>query len=293
MKSSRYNKLYFSLLIFSFCLAFYPFLSFSQEENNKAQISTIFFSPLQQTVIEGSIFDVSVYLDTHKESVNTINIKILFDPHKLELVRPSNGKSFVSLWIEPLSYSNINGTAQILGVIKNGLNTESGLITTITFKAIAPGITFVNIASSSKILANDGLGTEIKIESGRGIYNIVQKPPAGPRVFSDTHPFESNWYNNKNPILGWEKDSGATDFSFILDDKPNTIPDDVPETQEIQTHFTNLNDGIWYFHIKARKKSVWGATTNFVIRIDSIEPISFQPTVDILTGGGRRTVAHL
>ncbi len=241
-----------------------------------------FISPNNETILEDTIFDVMFFINSNKNNINTIELNIKFSPDKLSIVKPSGGKSLISIWLEPPKYSNTEGTARFVGVIPNGIVTESGLITTITFKAKATGQATVTISRNSRVLANDGAGTEIPVEFGRAIYTIIPKPPEGPKVFSETHPFSDQWYNNNNPVISWEKDLGVTDFSYELDNKPFTIPDNTPETGEIAS-YQNLPDGLWYFHIKGRKQGVWGATTNFLLRIDTAPPAAFTPTVEALT----------
>src|SRR3989344_6873842 len=92
--------------------------------------ATVFVSPATQTLLEGSTFDVSIYLDSKQSSVNTLDIKLKFSADKLAIVSPSSGKSLIQLWAQPPTYSNINGTVRLAGVIPNGVVTQSGLITT-------------------------------------------------------------------------------------------------------------------------------------------------------------------
>ena len=40
---------------------------------------------------------------------------------------------------------------------------------------------------------------------------------------------------------------------------------------------------MWYFHIKSSKQEVWGATTHFLLRIDTAPPAAFTPTIETLT----------
>jgi predicted secreted protein len=56
------------------------------------------FSPASGTFIEGSTFEVSVYLNTKGTSANAVEFHIDFDPNKLSVVRPSGGTSIVGLW---------------------------------------------------------------------------------------------------------------------------------------------------------------------------------------------------
>ena len=244
--------------------------------------ATLFLAPRTATVLDGSTFEVPVFIDTKGKGINTIELHVKFDPNMLSIVRPSGNRSIIGIWIEPPAYSNIDGTVKLVGVIPNGITTESGLITTITFKALVSGETSVVISPLSQVLANDGLGTEVETEFDRGIYTILPRPPEGVRVFSETHPFSKQWYNNNSPALGWEKPAGIVDFSFSFDNKPFTIPDTIADTKDTVKSYQNLPDGLWYFHIKARKQNVWGTTTHFLVRIDTALPAAFTPIAETL-----------
>jgi len=243
----------------------------------------VFFSPAQGTFTEGSTFDVSIYINTLKTSINTMELTVKFPPNKLAIVRPSAGKSLIQLWLEPPSYSNSEGTARFVGIIPNGVKTASGLITTMTFKAIAIGEATVSLGANSEILANDGLGTKVESEFGRASISIIPKGPGGVKIFSETHPFESQWYNNPNPVISWEKDTNVSDFSFALDSAPATVPDNIPDNDSTSKGYENLSDGLHYFHIKARKQGVWGAASHFLIRTDTTPPAEFTPKAEILS----------
>ncbi|MDO8265134.1 MAG: cohesin domain-containing protein, partial [Candidatus Parcubacteria bacterium] len=271
-----------SVIYFIVSPIFYPY-SYAQNGETVEKKSTIFLSPRIETVLVGSTFDVSVFLDTQGNSINAVELNLKFPTDKLTIVKPSGGKSFVSIWIESPTYSNTEGTANFIGGVPEGINTGSGLITTITFKAKATGQAIVEVLPSSKVLANDGFGTNIIFGFGKGIYAIDPKMPEGVRVFSETHPFEDKWYNNNNPVLTWEKDTGITDYSFELDNKPLTVPDNTSDSSATIASYLDLPDGIFYFHIKAKKDGVWGSATHFLLHIDTTPPVSFKPIVEVLT----------
>ncbi len=242
----------------------------------------IYLSPRSGSFVEGATFDVPIILNTKKININGIEVRINFDKDKLSIIKPSGGKSIIGIWIEPPKYDNARGTASYVGVVPDGITTDSGLIGTITFKALRPGSAAVSIGSNSSILLNDGLGTKAVIDLGRAEYDLLPKPPEGVNIFSETHPFQSNWYNNNNPVVSWEKNSGVDGFSYLLDDKPTTIPDNIINTKETLQSFENLGDGLWYFHIKASKKGAWGTAGHFLMRIDTVPPAVFKPEVDYL-----------
>ncbi len=277
-------KFFVTLLIISVAFSLYtPKSLFAANITPVSQKATISVSPHTSSFLENSTFEVPIFINSHGDSINAIELHVNFDAKKLNIIKPSSGKSVITLWAEPPSYSNVNGTVKIVGTIPNGIITDNGLITTITFKAIAPGETVVAVSNGSRVLANDGYGTEVALNVDRGTYSILYKPPEDIKVFSETHPFTDKWYNNNNPVLSWEKAANVSDFSYVLDNKPNTIPDNTAESNETGISYQNLPDGISYFHIKGHKKNTWGGTTHFPVRIDTKPPAAFTPTSELIT----------
>lgn len=245
--------------------------------------SEISITPAQATFTEGSTFEVPILINTKGRSVNTIELNLKFDPQKLSIVKPSTGKSIIGLWIQPPTYDNTKGTASIAGSIPGGIVSDSSLILSITFQAKNVGTTEVRVLDSSSVLANDGVGTQTVLTYNRGRYTILPKPPGGLTIYSDTHPFQDNWYNNNSPVLAWNKDPGIIGFSYVLDDKPNTIPENQNLLNEPTKAYQDLSDGLWYFHVKALKNSgAWSSTTNYVLRIDRTAPAQFSPKADYI-----------
>lgn len=245
--------------------------------------SALFFSPASGTFLDDATFEVSVYLDTQDSNVNAVELHVQFDPNMLSIVKPSSGTSIIGIWAEPPSYDNTKGTVKIVGVIPNGIKTNSGLITTILFKAKRTGNASISVTDTSKVLLNDGMGTATDLARGRALLVISPKASAGVAVYSDTHPAQDSWYNNNSPVLTWETDPGITGFSVAFDDKPTTIPDNVVSTTDTIKGYQNVADGVWYFHVKAFKRGVWSATTHYAVRIDTTPPAVFAPTINYLS----------
>jgi hypothetical protein len=261
-------------------ISLFPSSSLAQTSDTRER-AAISFSPHTGTFEEGSTFEIPVFLNTMGQSVHTISLHINFDPDKLAIVQPAGNKSIVSLWIEPPSYSNLTGNLILKGAIPDGLTTESGLVSTITFKALALGETRVTIAPDSEVLAGDGPGRPVELAFETGLYTILSRAPDGVRVFSPTHPFEEVWYNSL-PVFAWEKPPGTDAFSFVLDNEPLTVPDNTPESSDTSTSFSSVKEGLSYFHLKARKNEVWGGTTHFLVRIDTTPPADFKPKIETL-----------
>ncbi|MFQ6084486.1 MAG: cohesin domain-containing protein, partial [Candidatus Aminicenantia bacterium] len=277
-----------ALLLFGFIFILF-FVGFQlfvlQAKEAKAQNqpqAKLFPSPSTGSFLVGSTFDVSIIVDTDGVPINTVKVDLKFPADKLQIVSPSSGKSFISIWLKQPAYSNTKGTISFAGGVPEGINTSSGIISTITFRAIKTGEAIVRILPSSSVLAHDGKGTEILDKLIDGRYILRPKPPEGPKVFSKTHPDESRWYNNNNPIISWEKEPGVTDFSFVLDSYPQTVPNNTSDGQETTKAYENLADGLWYFHIKAQEEGIWGAPSHFLLRIDTTPPAPFKLKMEFL-----------
>lgn len=240
------------------------------------------FAPVSGTFVQNSTFQVPILIDTRGASINGIDLKISFDASKLSIIQPSNGKSIIGVWVEPPAYDNSRGTASFVGVIPNGITTSSGLVGTITFQAKGTGRATVKFMSNSNILLNDGLGTSAATNFGRAEYDLIPKPPEGVIIHSETHPSQDTWYNNNNPSVTWERELGVIGFSYVLDNKPSTVPENTILTTDTNKSYQNLTDGLWYFHVKAIKNGAWGTTGTFLIRSDTTPPADFKPKAEYL-----------
>ena len=259
-------------------------ISFGVASVAKAEGASLYLSPQTGTFFIGSTFDISVFVNTGGNNVNAVKVDLKFDQRKLQIASPTAGRSFIAVWISQPTFSNIEGNASFRGGVPSpGINTSSGLVSTITFRAIQPGEAIVSILDSSQVLLDDGKGTNILSSVGRGVYKIVIPPPEGPKVFSPTHPDQNKWYNNNSPTLSWEKEEGVTDFSYSIDNSFYGVPDNISEGDYTSVSYTDLEDEIWYFHIKAKKGDGWGGITHYILLIDIAPPaaftLSFEPTL--------------
>jgi len=263
-------------LIFISSVFLFSFLAVSCQ----AAGASLYLSPASGSFFVGSTFDISVFINTGQEDVNAVEVNLQFDPTKLQIASPTAGKSFIEVWVSQPTFSNIKGTMSFIGGVPSpGINTSSGLVSTITFRAISPGETSVIFLNTSKVLRNDAQGTNILTSATRGNYTLLIPPPEGPKVFSSTHPDQNKWYKNNNPTFSWEKEEKVTDFSYSINQDSAGVPDNIPEGDHTSVSFSEIEDGIWYFHVKATKEGVWGGTSHYVVRIDNTPPAAFTLTV--------------
>ncbi|MEK7503536.1 MAG: cohesin domain-containing protein [Patescibacteria group bacterium] len=255
-------------------------LSFTAVSAIEAAGASLYLSPPTGTFFVGSTFDVSIFMNTEKNSINAVQADLRFPAELLQVASPTAGISFVEIWADQPFYSNEEGVISFRGGVPfPGINTSSGLVSTITFRAKAQGRAVISFADSSQILLADGQGTNILKSTGIGEYNLTIKPSEGPKIFSSTHPSLTDWSKNNNPSFYWEKEWLANDFSYVLDQDPQGIPDNISEGDGNSVTLNNITDGVWYFHLKVKKQNTWSGVSNYPVQIDSTPPEAFK--VDI------------
>lgn len=257
-----------SLIVISIAvMAVSPFL---------AEAATLRLAPASGTFVVGGTFDVSILLNTEKEFINAIRAHISFPPDKLQVVSPSTGQSIVGVWTNIPNYDNKTGKVLLEGGIPKGINTEAGIISTITFRTKQVGPVAVKFLNDSQIILSDGKGTQVLSNVQNAVFNFVLPPPRGPDVSSDTHPDQSQWYSNSNVVLRWANALPVEGYSFNLSDNPADPPDDISDGSITATRYSNIASGNHYFHIKAYGMGVWGGVTDFAINVDTDPPAKFD-----------------
>lgn len=237
-------------------------------------------APTSGTYEVGSLVDISILVDTGGEAVNAVSATLLFPPDKLQVVNPAASTSFISVWVTAPTYSNSAGTVSFQGGLPNpGIKTSAGVISTITFRVTSPGKASLKFGPTAEVLKNDGQGTNILSSTGTAELTLKTPPPAGPEVTSPSHPDQGTWYNNNQVQFSWTAIDKATGYSFIFDQSPKTIPDEIPDTVTTAVSLKAATDGVWFFHLRA-KTDIWGGVTTFPVKIDTTAPASFTPKVD-------------
>ncbi|HEY4515189.1 MAG TPA: cohesin domain-containing protein [Candidatus Paceibacterota bacterium] len=271
-KASKQLKRFSLIAISIFVLGLTSTL-YAQSESG----ASLYLSPVAGSYAVDDTFSVSVYVNTSGRTVNAVEADLSFPPDKLQIVSPSIGKSVIGVWVGQPSFSNISGTISFRGAIPNpGLNVSQGLISTFTFRVKSTGKAVIKFTDKSKVLLNDGKATNVLSNTSGAIYDLVLPPPQGPVVVSSTNPDQSKWYQSDSAIFAWQSDTNTDSYSYILNQEPTTIPDDIPDPKKNNISYDNISDGIHYFHIKAHRDGIWGGVTNFAVRVDKSEPALFE-----------------
>jgi hypothetical protein len=80
-------------------------------------------------------------------------------------------------------------------------------------------------------------------------------PPRTPVIICQTHKDGISSSNNC-PVFNWSSSdnlfgTGIKGYKYLLDQNPNTEPNDAVITQIASASYRNLANGVWYFHLKS------------------------------------------
>ncbi len=265
----RFNINFFSLFLVLFLFGFFYL-------PKTGEAATLSLTPSFGSYSIGSTFDVSIILDTQGESVNALQVDLAFPPDMLQIVSPSTGQSIIGIWTATPKFDNKNGTMELQGGIPGGITAKNALVSTVTFRVKAVGTATVRFLDQSKVLLNDGLGTNVLSQTKNGEYKFKLPPPEGPIVTSETNPDQAVWYKNRTVSLRFANEGRVEGYSYILSDDPGSIPDNISEGDKGYISYTNLTDGVHYFHVKSLRSGVWGGVTHFSFKIDATPPAEFK-----------------
>lgn len=245
-----------------------------------AAAASLKISPASGTYEVGALVDVSFLLDTGGDAVNAVQADIVFPADKLQVVNPVASTSFISVWVTTPTYSNTDGTIKFQGGLPSpGIKTSGGVISTVSFRVKSAGKASIVFSSTSKVLRNDGEGTNILTSTGKAEFQLKVPPPEGPIVKSPTHDDVNRWYNSPQVQFVWDPVDGATGYSYSFDQNAKATPDDTIDTVTAAASVKAGSDGVWFFHVRA-KTDTWGGTTSFPVQIDTTAPATFTPVFD-------------
>lgn len=265
-----------------------------------AHAATLSFSPSSGSYKIGDTFSVNILVSTAGQAMNAVSGIISFPEDKLQATSVSKSGSIINLWVQEPSFSNSAGTIDFEGIVLNpGFTGSAGKIISISFKTKVSGSAALSFSSGS-ILANDGKGTNILGGLGGANFTIAElagstvapqtgsetspvgksaKTPPAPIIYSSTHPDSDSWYSNNNPEFKWELAPGITGVSVYVTDKPQSNPGPVSDGLFDSKSYQNLEDGIWYLHLKLKNSYGWGSISHFRFQIDTSPPKPFAAKI--------------
>lgn len=222
--------------------------------------------------------NVTLTLSVNSSSAyNSVNATVTFS--NLTYVSASASSNWIPVSGPSRSGNSVSFSGAVLGNSYTGTRT----VMTITLKTLSSAGSGTVTGSGSIALA-DGNGTQVS-GSGSTVKYTASAPTAAPKpipnavvVSSSTHPDTNKWYTLKDAEVSWNKQDGVTDFSYSIDQKSDTAPDDTSEGGLTTKSLTGLLEGKNYFHIKAKNDSGWGTVSHFPLNVDLSKPDPFTIT---------------
>lgn len=246
--------------------------------------ASLYFLPNSGTFEAGQTFNVRAAVNTGGQVINAVEDTISFSNNTLEITSISKAETILTLWVKDLLYDNSTGKITFAGGIPNPGFNGLGRLFRVYFKAKSHGSAWIKF-NAAKVLANDGIGTNILSSLGRADLTIkertlpapvpVELPKVSliiPEISSSTHPDPNKWYTKRDIIFTWNWQQGITDYSYIFNKAPKTIPDNSGDRLDTSISYLDVADGVWYFHIKPETRTGWGSTVHRQVRIDATEP---------------------
>lgn len=268
------------------------FASFFIFTGATAKAATLYFSPSSGKFGIEDTFSVSVFVNTQDEAINNAEASVNFPTDLLSAVSASQASSIFSLWVQPVTISNSDGSITFNGGVPTpGYTGKSGKILTAVFKVKKSGKALLNFSSAS-VRANDGMGTDILSSAGTAQFTLGEvvpaapteplpiptappvksNTPAAPEISSPTHPDPTKWYSASDITLNWPLPSGITGTRVLLGQIPTVVPTVTYVSPISSKEIEDVEDGQWYFHAQLRNANGWGQISHFPIKIDTQRP---------------------
>jgi len=179
MTKNHFLKFKF-LCSFVFC-----FLWFSVPVMAGAAI--LYLEPSQRQYQPGDTFIVEARIDTEEECINTVKANLNFPQDILKAVDFSQGKSILTLWVNPPNINQESGIISFTGGIPGGYCGKipgdpgvSNLLGRVVFQVRETGAKLehetdakVEFLDSSEVLLNDGFGTPAKLNTQGVVFTIL------------------------------------------------------------------------------------------------------------------------
>lgn len=258
--------------------------------SQNVQAATSYFSPSSGNFTVGNIFTVNVLINTEGVAINNAEATINFPSDFLEIVSISKSGSIFSLWVEEPTFSNSAGTLSFSGGLPTpGFSGTAGKALGAVFRVKKTGSASL-VFSSAAVRANDGYGTNVFRTGTQALFNLISPTAAPPAatpapaaaipgtltINSETHPDSSKWYNSSLASFNWTPTLDITGVSLLFDKKPDSNPGNVPDGLFEKKTYENIEEGVWYFHLKAKNTKGWGPVNHYKIQTDLTPPLPFE-----------------
>ena len=254
----------------------------------------LYILPSSKNLNIGENLNITVYVDSSDQAMNAVSFRISYPEDILRFVSLSKSGSIINLWVQEPQGGG--GEVFAEGIVLNpGFTGKRGKILNVTFKALKSGKAEIRFVSGS-VLANDGLGTNILRNMMGGSYEIgrkiIEAPTISylptPKIFSPTHPDQTKWYNNNNPIFEWRIPDGVLEVRVLYGENPHAIPTVSYSPPISRRELRNIPDGSYYFSVQFIGEGIKSSIARYKFNIDTAPPILEEFSLNLFDAGSAR-----
>src|SRR3989344_3155317 len=173
--------------------------------------ATLSLTPASQTLNLNDNFAVEIRLNTSGNAVSAVSAYLNFDTTRLQYVSTDyTGSAFDIQAEEVISGNSIKITR---GKLPPGVSSTNALVAKVNFKAIASGTAAVSFQFNgagqgpSRVIKNDGLGTDILGSVAGGSYTVASTTPA-PTVTLTANP--TTIQSGQSSTLTWSSTNATS-----------------------------------------------------------------------------------
>ncbi len=270
LKSVPIPKLNFLLLVvFSFL--------FVLMSGIYVEAATFYLQPSSGTIAVGDTFFIEVYVDSENETINAVEANLVFLPDLFEVVDADTAGSFFLLSPRPPSFSNSEGTVHFEAGTQNPFNGKAGLVGRMLLRVKEESEHAVISFENMRALLHDGKGTPTTTSGLEAFFDIGEASESIPGLASPSHPDPLRWVSNTTLTIHWDPQPG-TSYSYLLSKDVFASADETPDTPVGDIKYEELDDGVYYFHVREVGAGVQGRRAKLRAMIDATPPDVFEVT---------------
>lgn len=258
--------------------------------------STLSFRPNSSIIDQHTEARIAIILETGGEQINAVESVVNYDPAKIIVREVVMDRSFCDpeLTIEKSINARLGKVVIACIVPGQGFSGERGVIGEMIIQPRKAGDFVLSFNPDTKILANDGLGTDVLRTAANSSYQVLElsdySPGSGvltsPRVYSETNPNSESWYATKEVKFFWNQQRKGDRFRYAFNDLPNYTPKLDPVSDHNFVSLPVISDGIYYFHLIVERDGLIAPTVHYKVKIDTT-----APPKPIIKASGRKVKA--
>lgn len=235
---------------------------------------------------------IAVRVRSGGEKVNSFTVHLRYDPAMMDVldIVTTNSICDPDLFAERRIDVSTGEVLISCGLPNPGF---SGAVATIAELVVQPrreGAFAIRFEKDSKVLANDGLGTNVLRIAPTGSYQAVDfasgnaEDDTEPLILaSTTHPNSALWYRKRQVALDWSAGPSSV-YAYAWTRSPDDQPSLNTVTTERSMTLTAGTDGAYYFHLAPVSNGQLGAVAHRIVLIDR------TPPADVALDVGANTV---